>query len=135
MKKLLFLWVVLAALVSLPSEAEAQLFKKKDKPPKEKKKGKKKGGKKGQAQQYQGFNPGQALTPEQQKAQMVNPMRKILNQFNLSVEKGYGFFSYQNALTGVSVIRNPAGDMLSLAAGNVTPVQARPQFIAIGSMT
>ena len=121
MKKLLFLWVVLAALVSLPSEAEAQLFKKKDKPPKEKKKGKKKGGKKGQAQQYQGFNPGQALTPEQQKAQMVNPMRKILNQFNLSVEKGYGFFSYQNALTGVSVIRNPAGDMLSLAAGNVNP--------------
>lgn len=119
MKNLLFLWVVLAALVMVPDHADAQLFKKKDKPPKEKtKKGKKKKG----AQQYQGFAPGQApLTPEQQRAQMISPVRKFLNQFNVSVERGYGFFSYKNELTGVSVVRNPVGNALYLAPGNVTP--------------
>ena len=48
-------------------------------------------------------------------------MRKFLNQFNVSVERGYGFFSYQNALTGVSVVRNPAGNSLFLTPGTVSP--------------
>lgn len=44
--------------------------------------------------------------------QLTSPVRKMLNRFNLSVEKSYGYFSYQNPLEGVSVIRNPRNDLL-----------------------
>ena len=80
-------------------QADAQFFKKK----------KKKGN-------VEGFVLQEAPTPEeQQKAlqkQLVSPVRKILNQFNLNIEKSYGYFSYQNPLEGVSVIRNPRNDQL-----------------------
>ena len=80
-------------------QADAQFFKKK----------KKKGN-------VEGFVLQEAPTPEeQQKAlqkQLVSPVRKILNQFNFNIEKSYGYFSYQNPLEGVSVIRNPRNDQL-----------------------
>ena len=44
MKKLLFLWVVLAALVMVPEHADAQLFKKKKKDTEQKKDAKPKKG-------------------------------------------------------------------------------------------
>jgi len=109
---------ILAALVMVPEQADAQLFKKKDKAKKEKtKKSKKKKG----DDQYQGFAPPKALTPEEQRAAMISPLRKFLNQFNLSLEKGYGFFSYQNAITGAAAVRNPSGNDLYLVPGNVSP--------------
>lgn len=117
LKKLLFSFlIVLTALVVAPDEAHAQLFKKKDKPKKEKKSKKKKG-----EDQYQGFAPPQALTPEQQRAKMISPVRKFLNQFNLSLERGYGFFSYENALTGVNAVRNPSGNALYIVPGGAGP--------------
>jgi len=110
LKKLLFFTFLIAAFTLSQENAHAQLFKKKDKPPKEKKTKK---SKKKKDQAYQGFSPGQApLTPEQRAKQQVSQVRKILNMFNFSIEKGYGYFSYQNELTGVSVVRNPRGDQL-----------------------
>ena len=64
----------------------------------------------------QGFVLEEAQTPEERKKamerQLTSPVRKMLNRFNLSVEKSYGYFSYQNPLEGVSVIRNPRNDLL-----------------------
>lgn len=110
MKKLLFFTFIISALAFSHESAQAQLFKKnKDKPKKEKKKKTKK--KKGE--DYQGFAPGQVpLTPEQKQKQLITPWRSVLNKFNFSIEKGYGYFSYQNPLEGVSVVRNPRGDLL-----------------------
>jgi hypothetical protein len=58
------------------------------------------------------FDPGKATDPSQEKDMMVSPIRKMLNKFNLQLEKGYGYFNYQNELTDVSVVRNPRGDVL-----------------------
>lgn len=101
------------SLVITFSQAEAQLFKKK-----EKKDG-----------NVQGFVLQEAETPEErQKAlerQMVNPIRKTLNRFNFSIEKSYGYFSYQNPLEDVSVIRNPSNNLLYIVPlgeeGSVQP--------------
>ena len=112
MKKFLFFSCLLALFTLSESEMQAQLFKKKDKPPKEKKDKGKKGKKNKKGQGYQGFNPGQALTPEEREKQMTSSTRKILNMFNFSIEKDFGYFSYENPLTGVSVVRNPRGDQL-----------------------
>jgi len=73
--------------------AKAQIFKKKKK------------------NDVQAFTPGSA-NPQDEKAQMVSPLRQFLNNFNLQLEKGYGFFLYDNELTDVSVVRNPRGDQL-----------------------
>lgn len=121
MKKLLILVFLLLAATFTPEVAQAQLFKKKDKPPKEKK-DKKKKKKKGEGG-YEGFAPQQALTPEEQRKKMINPVRKVLNMFNVSVEKGWGYFSYQNQLTGVSVVRNPRGDLLYILPSGETTGQ------------
>ncbi len=77
------------------TNAYAQLFKKKDK-----------------QSALKAFTPGQAVDPAKEKDLMVSPVRKMLNKFNLQLEKGYGYFSYENELTDVSVIRNPRGDLL-----------------------
>jgi hypothetical protein len=58
------------------------------------------------------FDPGQATDPAKAKNMMVKPIRRVLNKFNLQLEKGYGYFNYQNELTDVSVVRNPRGDLL-----------------------
>lgn len=64
----------------------------------------------------QGFVLQEAETPEErQKAlerQLVSPIRKTLNQFNFNIEKSYGYFSYQNPMENVSVIRNPSNNLL-----------------------
>lgn len=113
MKKLLFLLTLLFALMAIHEPVQAQLFKKKDKKEKKSKNN-------DNAQGYQGFAPLQALSPEEQRKQMINPIRKILNMFNVSVEKGYGYFSYQNQLTGVSVVRSPRGDRLFIVPSGET---------------
>lgn len=97
--------IALVALLVVPDEVHAQ-GKKKEKKSKKKKR------------EYQGFIPPEELTPEQRRARMVNPVRKFFNQFNLSVEKGYGFFSYQNTLNGLNVVRSPAGDLLYIVPGS-----------------
>lgn len=43
---------------------------------------------------------------------LVNPIRKTLNPFNFSIEQGFGYFSYRNPLTDVSVVRDPTGQSL-----------------------
>lgn len=90
--------LILFALMGSLSEADAQFWKKKKK------------------DNVQGFVLEEAVTPEErQKAmerQLVSPVRKMLNRFNLNIEKSYGYFSYQNPLEGVSVIRNPRNDLL-----------------------
>jgi hypothetical protein len=58
------------------------------------------------------FDPGQATDPAKAENMMVKPIRRVLNKFNLQLEKGYGYFNYQNELTDVSVVRNPRGDLL-----------------------
>lgn len=88
--RLLFLLVLLLPLTSV--QANAQIFKKKKK------------------SDVQAFAPGEAQEPKE--AKMVSPMREMLNKFNLQLDKGYGFFLYQNELTDVSVVRNPRGDQL-----------------------
>ncbi|MGW8123184.1 hypothetical protein ACV07N_11045 [Roseivirga echinicomitans] len=90
--RLLILLLLLSSMASL--EVDAQIFKKK------------------KNNDVQAFAPGEA--PETKETLMVSPMRVILNKFNLQLEKGYGFFLYQNELTDVSVVRNPRGDQLYL---------------------
>ncbi|MFT6826826.1 MAG: hypothetical protein ACI9Z3_000555 [Roseivirga sp.] len=82
-------------MICIYSNAEAQIFKKKKK-----------------QSDLKAFTPGQAVDPAKEKDLMVSPVRKMLNKFNLQLEKGYGYFSYQNELTDVSVVRNPRGDLL-----------------------
>lgn len=75
-------------------QTHAQLFKKKKK-----------------ESAVQAFAPGEA-SPQQKQRQMVSPVRQFLNKFNLQLEKSIGYFSYQNELTDVSIVRNPRGDQL-----------------------
>lgn len=96
--------ISLATLVVVPCEVHAQGGKKKEK--------------KSKKREYQGVIPPEELTPEQRRARMVNPVRKFFNQFNLNVEKGYGFFSYQNTLNGLNVVRSPAGHLLYIVPGS-----------------
>lgn len=92
--------MVVLVLTACLHQADAQFWKKK----------KKKEG------NVQGFVLEEAVTPEErQKAlekQLVNPFRKVLNQFNFNIEKSYGYFSYKNPLEDVSVIRNPRNNQL-----------------------
>ncbi|WP_157716247.1 hypothetical protein [Roseivirga echinicomitans] len=88
--RLLFLLVLLSSLAS--AEVNAQFWKKKNK------------------SDVQAFTPGEAK--EKEEVKMVSPMREMLNKFNLQLEKGSGFFLYENELTDVSVVRNPRGDQL-----------------------
>lgn len=96
-KRWLSLYVLLLCLTSF--EAQAQLF-----------------GKKKKKTEVSGFVLEEAQTPEdRQKAlerQLVNPIRKFVNKFNFQIEKSYGYFSYQNPLTDVAVIRNARQDQL-----------------------
>ena len=95
-------------------ELDAQLFKKK----------KKKAG-------VQQFVAETGLTPEEKAKQLqkmlVSPLRKQLNRFNLNIEKGYGFFTYQSKLENVTVVQDASGSPLYLLpAGSeqlVAPVE------------
>ncbi|WP_323756040.1 hypothetical protein [Roseivirga sp.] len=88
--RLLFLLVLLSSLA--PAEVNAQFWKKKS------------------TSDVQAFTPDQAK--EKEEVKMVSPIREVLNKFNLQLEKGYGFFLYENELTDVSLVRNPRGDQL-----------------------
>lgn len=98
LKKRAFLLLIILSVFS-GIEADAQLFKRK----------KKKAG-------VESFvleeAPDPAKLKRQEDRQLVNPIRKTLNRFNFNIEKGFGYFSYKNPLTGVSVIRNPSGNSL-----------------------
>ena len=93
MKRSLVFTILIISFALATPVANAQIFKKKKR------------------NDVQSFAPGSA-EPRDDKAQMVSPIREFLNNFNLQIEKGYGFFLYQNELTDVSVIRNPRGDQL-----------------------
>jgi hypothetical protein len=95
LKRYLFFLIFSFLLLNIYSNADAQIFKKKKK-----------------ESDLKAFTPGQAVDPEKEKDLMVSPVRKMLNKFNLQLEKGYGYFSYKNELTDVSVVRNPRGDLL-----------------------
>lgn len=105
--------IALAALLVVPCEVDAQAKKKE----KKSKKGKR---------EYQDFIPAEELTPEQRRARMVNPVRKFFNQFNLSLERGYGFFSYQNTLKGLKMVRSQAGDSLYIIVPGSAKVGSGP---------
>lgn len=65
----------------------------------------------------------------QLQRRLVNPIRKNLNRFNFSIEKGVGYFSYQNPMTDVSVIRDPTTSQLYIVPlgeeqGLTTPINA-----------
>ncbi len=71
------------------------------------------------------------LEKEERKFQrrLVNPIRKTINRFNFSIEKGVGYFSYRNPLSDVSVIRDPRGDQLYIVPldeeqGLTSPINA-----------
>lgn len=98
------------------SEANAQLFKRKKK-----------------KTNVSGLVIEEAPDLEKQERQLqrrlVNPVRKNLNRFNFSIEKGVGYFSYQNPLTDVSVIRDPSGSQLYIVPlgeeeGLTSPINA-----------
>lgn len=78
---------------SINIDAEAQLFKKKKK-----------------KANLTGFVLEEAETPEERqkrlRRQLVNPVRSVLNKFNFSIEKSLGYFTYQNPLENVSIVRN-----------------------------
>lgn len=114
-----FFLLIIVFSAFMTFDAEAQLFKKK--------KNKKKGG------NVSGFVLKEAPTPEEQRKrlerQLVSPIRKTLNRLNFNIEKSFGYFSYSNPLTDVSVIRNPRGDQLYIVPlgqedGITTPVNA-----------
>ncbi|MBO3697310.1 hypothetical protein [Roseivirga sp. E12] len=101
---------------TLSHQAEAQLFKRKKK-----------------KTNVSGFVIEEAPDLEKQEKQLqrrlVNPIRKTINRFNFSIEKGVGYFSYRNPLTDVSVIRDPRGDLLYIVPldeeqGLTTPINA-----------
>lgn len=113
LNKRAFLLIVILSICSV-FDADAQLFKRK----------KKKSG-------IDSFVIEEAPDPEKLKKQadrkLVNPIRKTLNRFNFSIEKGFGYFSYKNSLTDLSVIRNPTGDPLYVVPlgeeqGTSTPI-------------
>lgn len=95
MKRYLLYTFLLLGLLSFSNDLNGQFLRKKKK-----------------ESDLRAFTPGQAVDPSKEKDMMVNPIRRTLNKFNLQMEKGYGYFSYQNELTDVSVIRNPRGDLL-----------------------
>lgn len=105
--------IALAALVVVPDEVHAQAKKKEKKSKKEKR-------------EYQGFIPPEELSSEQRRARMVNPVRKFFNQFNLSLERGYGFFSYQNTLKGLKMVRSQTGDSLYIIVPGSAKVGSGP---------
>ncbi len=86
-------------------QAEAQLFKRKKK-----------------RTNVSGLVVEEAPDLEKQERQLqrrlVNPIRKTLNRFNFSIEQGFGYFTYQNPLTDVSVIREPTGELLYIVPLN-----------------
>lgn len=71
----------------------------------------------------------EGVTPEEREKamqrQLVNPIRKFVNGFNLHIEKSFGYFTYKSELTDVSVIRDPTGQQLYIVPlgeeGSVTP--------------
>ncbi|OEK00797.1 hypothetical protein BFP97_04415 [Roseivirga sp. 4D4] len=115
MKNKSFLLLVVFALV-WSHQAEAQLFKRK----------KKKTNVSGLV-----IEEAPDLEKEERKFQrrLVNPIRKTINRFNFSIEKGVGYFSYRNPLNDVSVIRDPRGDQLYIVPldeeqGLTSPINA-----------
>ena len=67
--------------------------------------------KKGKEQQEL-FVPPKAKPSQRSNEPYVNPIRKVLNQFNFSFETGGALFDYKHELTDVSLVRNPRGDLL-----------------------
>lgn len=109
-------FLLILCLLLAGHSAEAQLF-----------------GKKKKKTSVSGFTLKESPSPENrreaQQKRMVSPIRKILNGFNFHIEKSFGYFSYQSELTGVSVIRDPSGDLLYMVPigqeGSVTsPINA-----------
>lgn len=112
--KSFLLFIVLAFIWS--HQAEAQLFKRK----------KKKTNVSGLV-----IEEAPDLEKQERKFQrrLVNPIRKTINRFNFSIEKGIGYFSYRNPLNDVSVIRDPRGDQLYIVPldeeqGLTSPINA-----------
>jgi len=110
-----FLLLIVVALI-WSHQAEAQLFKRK----------KKKTNVSGLV-----IEEAPDLEKEERKFQrrLVNPIRKTINRFNFSIEKGLGYFSYRNPLNDVSVIRDPRGDQLYIVPldeeqGLTSPINA-----------
>lgn len=115
MKNKSFLLLIVVALI-WSHQAEAQLFKRK----------KKKTNVSGLV-----IEEAPDLEKEERKFQrrLVNPIRKTINRFNFSIEKGLGYFSYRNPLNDVSVIRDPRGDQLYIVPldeeqGLTSPINA-----------
>jgi len=118
--RLLILCITLCSLqLWLATDAHGQLFKflkKKDK------------------QQAVGFVLEEGMTPEERekaiKRQLVNPVREMLNRFNLQVEKSFGFFNYQNTLEGVTVVRSSnLENLYAVPLGNESLTLPEPQGI------
>ncbi|OEK04631.1 hypothetical protein [Roseivirga misakiensis] len=110
------LFLIIPLLLCSAFQTEAQLFKRKNK-----------------KANVDGFVLEVAPDPEKEKRKaerkLVNPIRKALNKFNFSIEKGFGYFTYRNPLTDVSVIRDPRGDQLYAVPlgeeeGNTSPLNA-----------
>lgn len=115
LKNRLFLLLLTLTILGTP-EADAQLFKRKKK-----------------KTNVSGLVIEEAPDLESQKRQLqrrlVNPIRKNLNRFNFSIEKGVGYFSYQNPMTDVSVIRDPTTSQLYIVPlgeeqGLTSPINA-----------
>lgn len=115
LKNRLFL-LLLTLTIFGSSEAEAQLFKRKKK-----------------TTDVSGLIIDEGPDIDKQKRQferrMVNPIRKNLNRFNFSLEKGLGYFAYQNPMTDVSVIRDATSSQLYIVPlgeeqGLTTPINA-----------
>lgn len=76
-----------------------------------------------------GFTIQEAPTEEERKKalerQLINPVRKFLNGFNLHVAKSYGYFDYKSELTDVTVLRDPTNQQLYIVPlgeeASVTP--------------
>lgn len=118
--RLLILCITFCSLqLWLATDAHGQLFKflkKKDK------------------QQAVGFVLEEGMTPEERekaiKRQLVNPVREMLNRFNLQVEKSFGFFNYQNTLEGVTVVRSSnLENLYAVPLGNESLTLPEPQGI------
>ena len=79
-----------------------------------------------------------APTPEERAKQLqkllVSPLRKQLNRFNLSIEKGFGYFAYQNKLENVTAVQDASGSPTYLLPTgtdlNVTPLQGITDWLS-----
>ncbi len=92
------------------TDADAQLFKKKKK-----------------KEQGAQFVLKTAPTPEEQakalQKQLISPVRKQLNRFNLNIEKGVGFFTYQNQIQDAVVVQDASGSPFYLVpSGGERPI-------------